>query len=246
MRLAAAVLALVMSVSCSGGGLSLFQQYEYEEDMYLALDGSATLYVSGSMPALAALRAAPFDTRPEIAIDRDAVRRYFTTPVTEVDRRPTTSRRNNRRFAHARVEVHDVRQLPSAAPFSWSSYSFERQGDRFVFKQEVGKSANAAVAGVTWDGNEVVAFRLHLPSKVVYHNAGEHNLRRGNILVWEQSLRDRLEGVPIEMEARMETQSILYRTLWLFGGTILVVAAGFVAVWISLTRRRNVQPQNIK
>ena len=238
MRLAAAVLALLMSVSCSGGGLSLFQQYEYEEDLYLALDGSATLYVNGSMPALAALRGAPFDTRPEIAIDRDAVRRYFTTPVTAVNRRPATSRRNNRRFAHARVEVRDVRQLPSAPPFAWSSYSFERQGDLFVFKQTVGKSANAEVPGMKWDGDEVVAFRLHLPSKVVYHNAGEKNLRRGNILVWEQPLRDRLQGVPLEMEARMETQSILYRTLWLFGATILVVAAGFVALWMSLTRRR--------
>jgi hypothetical protein len=237
MRLAAAVLALLMSVSCSGGGLSLFQQYEYEEDMYLALDGSATLYVNGSMPALAALRGAPFDTRPEIAIDRDAVRRYFTTPVTEVNRRPATSRRNNRRYAHARVEVRDVRQLPSAPPFAWSSYSFERKDDLFVFKQTVGKSANAEVPGVKWDGGEVVAFRLHLPSKVVWHT-GEGNLRRGNILVWEQSLSDRLKGVPIEIEARIETQSILYRALWLFGGTILVVAAGFVAVWMSLTRRR--------
>lgn len=237
MRLAAAVLALLLSVSCSGGGLSLFQQYEYEEDMYLALDGSATLYVNGSMPALAALRGAPFDTRPEIAIDRDAVRRYFTTPVTEVNRRPTTSRRNNRRYAHARIDVRDIRQLTSAAPFAWSSYSLERQGELFVFKQTVGQSANAEVSGPTWDGDEVVAFRLHLPSKVVYHS-GENNLRRGNILVWEQSLSDRLKGVPLEMEARMETQSILYRTLWLFGATILVVAAGFVAVWMSLTRRR--------
>jgi len=244
MRFAAAVLALLMSVSCSGGGLGLFQQYEYEEDTYLALDGSATVYVNGSMPALAALRGAPFETRPDIAIDRDAVRRYFTTPITHVNRRPTTSRRNNRRYAHARVDVGDIRQLASAAPFSWSSYSFERTADLFVFTQTVGPSANVPVPGVKWNGDEVVAFRLHLPSKVAWHNAGEKNLRRGNILVWEQSLSDRLKGVPIEMEARMETESILYRTLGLFAATIVVVAAGFVAVWMALTRRRTPRPQN--
>jgi len=237
MRLAAALLALVASVSCSGGGL--FQQYEYEEDMYLALDGSATVYVNSSMTALAALRGAPFDAGPDVAIDRDAVRRYFTTPVTQVNRRPTTSRRNNRRYAHARVDVSDVRQLTSAPPFAWSSYDFRRDGDRFVFKQRVGQSFSSDAPDTSvWSGDEVVAFRLHLPSKVTFHNAGENNLRRGNILVWEQSLSDRLKGVPIEMEARMETQSILYRALWLFGGTIIAVALLFVGVWIALTRRK--------
>jgi hypothetical protein len=45
--------------------------------------------------------------------------------------------------------------------------------------------------------------------------------------VWEQPLADRLRGVPLALDARMETQSILYRTLWLFGATFIAVAIAF-------------------
>jgi hypothetical protein len=73
---------------------------------------------------------------------------------------------------------------------------------------------------------------MHVPSKILYHNAGADNLRRGNILVWEQPLADRLNGVPLTLEARMEPRSILYTTLWLFGGTLVAVLAGFVLlIW---------------
>jgi hypothetical protein len=40
------------------------------------------------------------------------------------------------------------------------------------------------------------------------------------------------------MEARMETQSILYRTLYLFGFTFVAVAVTFVVVIWWLLRRR--------
>ena len=52
-----------------------------------------------------------------------------------------------------------------------------------------------------------------------YHNAGADNQKRGNILVWEQPLTDRLRGEPLVLDARMRTQSILSSTLWLFGAT---------------------------
>jgi len=82
-----------------------------------------------------------------------------------------------------------------------------------------------------------VAFRLHVPSKIAYHNAAPGNLRRGNILVWEQSLADRLHGVPLTLEAKMETQSILYRTVWLFGATFVAVAITFtLVIWWILRR----------
>jgi hypothetical protein len=69
---------------------------------------------------------------------------------------------------------------------------------------------------------------------------------RGNILTWEQRLRERLAGKPIAyaedrtpdvMEARMDRQSILYRTLWLFGiaflAAILVIAG---LIWLTMRR----------
>src|SRR5262245_14485196 len=96
-----ATAALAFS-ACSGRG-GFFRQYEYEEEMYLSLDGSATVFVHSSVPALNALRGSTFDPRPNARLDRDAVREFFSTPVTRVTR-VSSSRRNNRVFAHIRVE----------------------------------------------------------------------------------------------------------------------------------------------
>jgi hypothetical protein len=236
MRIWRAVLltvATTASVSCSGG--SLFRQYEYEEDIYLSLDGSATVYVSSSVAALDALRGATLDTSPAARLDRDAVRRFYSTPLTRVGQ-VTQSRRNGRRFLHVRLDVDDIRRLGAVAPFQWARYEFSRKDDLYLYRQTLGASAQKDVGNVGWKGNEAVAFRLHLPSKIAYHNAGVANFRRGNILVWEQPLAARLKGEPIVLDARMQTESILYRTLTLFGVTFLVVAATFAIVIVAVMR----------
>jgi hypothetical protein len=223
------------SIGC--GGTSLFKQYEYEEDMYLSLDGSATLYVNSSIAALNALRGTRFDTAPSTPVDRDAVRAYFNSPWTRVTR-VTSSRRSGRRFVHVRLDVGDVRKLTGAAPFSWSTYEFKRSDDHYAFEQTVGSAAGLAAGAprAGWTGSEIVAFRLHLPSKIEFNNTGRP-IGRGNILTWEQSLEDRLHGAPLVLDARMQTQSILYRTLWIFGGTFVAVAAAFtVVIWVVLRR----------
>jgi hypothetical protein len=231
--LCAVCLLSCVASGCSRGGGGFFKQYEYEEEMYLALDGSATLYVNSSIAALNALRGTSFDVSPSARIDRALIRSYFQGPHTRVTR-VTESRRSGRRFAHVRIDVDDVRQLAAAAPFAWSSYKFERAGDLYVFVQTIGASAGGNPGPVNWNGREITAFRMHLPSKIDYHNTPTHEVGRGNILTWEQPLTDRLKGVPLTIEARMETQSILYRTLYLFGITFLVVAILFVLLiwWI--------------
>lgn len=235
-----AMLVIAMSVAC-GSGPGLFQQYEYEEEIYLSLDGTATMYVNTSVAALDALRGASFDARPTARVDREAVRAYYTTANTHVTR-VSESRRSGRRFVHVRLDVDDVRRLAEAAPFAWSSYRFEGDGGLFVFRQSVGTAAGKDVGAVGWSGREVAAFRLHLPSKITYHNTKPENLRRGNILVWEQPLSDRLRSVPLALDARMETQSILYRTLWLFGATAIAVAIAF-ALMLWWVMRRPVRPE---
>ena len=251
MRIGAVILmAAIATTSCGG----FKRQYEYEEELYVSLDGTGTLDVHSSLPALNALRGASFDARPNAPVDRDRVREYFTSPSVRVTR-ISTSRRNNRRFVHVRMEVDDVKRLGEAPPLAWSSYHFALDDDLYVFRQKVGAPAKVSSANpanpatpvnpatqVNWTGDELVAFRVHIPSKITYHNTQEE--LRGNILVWEQPLTDRLRGVPLEMEARMETQSILYRTLWLFGGTIVAVAAMFVVIiWLVVRRGTRRVPQ---
>jgi hypothetical protein len=244
----AVVLALVMtalasSVACKGGFLG--KQYEYEEDLYLALDGSATLVVNASVPALAALRGIDVDAAGTTRRVADAIRAAYQSPVAAITRVSPPWRRAGRRFIQIRLDVNDIRKLSEAAPFSWSRYTLAAQNGRHVFEQKIGASAlrPGTLKNVGWKGSEVVAFRVHFPSRIIWHNArdletGEaRSTSRGNILVWEQHLTDRLDGTPVHVKVEMDSQSILHRTLWLFGGAFLA-AVTVLALLIWFTVRK--------
>ena len=148
------------------------------------------------------------------------------------------SRRDGRRFVHVRVEVDDVQQLATIAPFAWSTYRLDRRDDVLEYRQEVGAPAGRAVGSVGWDGSEVVGFKMHLPSEILFENA-DGDVLRGNILEWEQPLSARLAGEPLRLEAHIATESILYRTLLLFAATIVAAAATFgLAIWWVARRGR--------
>jgi hypothetical protein len=88
-------LAAIVAVAVLVGGCSglLKEQYEYEEELYLSLDGSATLNVNASVAALVALRGADLDVDPRARLDRNRVRAFFEGPGVEVAR-VSTSRRD--------------------------------------------------------------------------------------------------------------------------------------------------------
>ena len=222
--LAAVVIAAAAAAAACTGGL-FGKQYEYEEDLSLALDGTATLVVNASIPSLVALRGLDLDASPSTRVDRDKIRAVYQTPVTKVTR-VTDWRRAGRRFVQVRMNVTDVRRLTEAPPFSWSRYMLKIADGKAVFEQTVGASAlrRGTLQQVGWNGSEIVAFRLHLPSRILWHNSRDletdqpKDQARGNILAWEQHLADRLDGAPLDMIVEMENQSILHRTLWLFVG----------------------------
>jgi hypothetical protein len=230
-RSVAAVLALaVLGSACRG---ALKPEYEYEEELYLALDGSATLYVNASVPALAALRGIDHDVNPRARFDRARIRAAFEGPNVKVST-PTSSRRHGRRFVHVRVDAPRLADLQKLAPLSWSSYNLSLRGDVFQFRQVVGAPEGKPVGNVGWTGAEIVAFRMHLPSRISHHNSKD-GVQRGNILGWEQPLTARLAGRPLEIRADMARESILAHTLLLFGSTIVAAAMTFALVlwWIA-------------
>ena len=245
-RLAAALLAVMFltAAACRGGGL-LGKQYEYEEDLTLGIDGSATLVVNASLPSLAALRGLDVPTDPAARLDLDEIRALFETPVSDVTRVSRPWRRKGRRFVQIRMEIPDINRLGEAPPFAWSAYAFGPKDGIHTYTQTVGPSAlkPGTLKNYGWDGSEIVAFRLHLPSEILHHTARDLETNaaaqasRGNILAWEQQLADRLDGRPVEIYVEMESQSILYRTLWLFGGAFLA-AVTLLALLIWWTMRR--------
>jgi len=237
-RLLGVVLLVVASAACQK--LGLVKQYEYDERVDLSLDGSAIVDVNASIPALVALRGATLSVDPEARFDRQAFRRLYEGPGVRV-RDVSAFRRHGRRFVHVRLDVSDIAQLPRLVPLSWSRYRLDRLEQEFRFVQEVGPAAQLEVRDVGWTGDELVAFRVHLPSRINFNNS-PLRVERGNSVVWEQTLRDRLAGTPLRMEARMATESILYRTLWLFGGTFTAAMAvlGLVIWWVSRKGRSEV------
>lgn len=232
-RRAGVALALLLSAACQT--LGIVREYEYDERVELSLDGSAVVDISASLPALVALRGATLSVDPEARFDRQALRRLYTGPGVSV-REVSAFRRHGRRFVHVRLDVADISQLPRVAPLSWSRYRLDRLESEFRFVQEVGPSAQLDVGDVGWTGGERIAFRVHLPSRINFHNS-PLRIERGNILVWEQTLRERLSGPPMRMEARIETESILYRTLWLFGGTFVAAMLVLGAIIWLISRK---------
>src|SRR6266545_2440382 len=197
---AVVIVAAAAAAACKGGLLG--SQYEYEEDLYLSLDGTATLIVNASIPSLVALRGLDIDMLPGARIDRDRIRALYQSPVTNVTHVSPPWRRAGRRFVQVRMDVTDVRRLHEAPPFSWSRYTLTVAERKAVFEQRVGPSAlrPGTLQQVGWNGSEIVAFRLHLPSRILWHNSRDldtnepEQTARGNILAWEQHLADRLDG----------------------------------------------------
>ena len=226
-------MALTATVSCRS---ILPAQYEYDEEINLSLDGSATMFVNGSVPALVALRGLPLDPGQAAPLDREAVRQFFTSSGVSVAR-IGTSRRNGRRFVHVRLEVTDVRTLHETRAFDWERIALARIGEQYVYSETVGAPRGTTPPSVGWTGREIVAFRLHLPARIRYHNAPSKRVERGNILEWEQPLSDRLKGEPVRIEARMDHESILYSTLILFGSMAALVALTFAVILWGVVRK---------
>ena len=223
----------MLSLACSN---LMSRKYEYEEEIFLALDGSASVYVNASVPALVALRGAPLPLDPNARLDRQVVRDFYETAVSHVAN-VSTSRREGRRYVHLRIDIPDIRRLSEAAPFAWSTYRFQPRDGELEYTQAVLAAAGQDAGNVGWQGDELVAVRMHLPSKVTYENA-PGGTERGNIVAWEQLLRDRLNGVPLEVQVRMQTESILFRTLALFGAMMAAVVVTFAAaIWFVKTRK---------
>jgi hypothetical protein len=236
------------------------REYEYEEELYLNIDGSASVVINSSIPALVALRGLPLQPSLHTQFDPNEARRLYDSLGCPVTRIGQPWYRHGRRFIQIRMSTPDVRSLDGCQALSWSTYRFSRSDGAVHFEQTVGPSATPAAGALesppdessagAWRGNELVAFRVHLPSKVRRHNVRRldnnetGDLERGNILTWEQRLSDRRANVPIVMQVTMDPESSLYKTLWLFAGSFLaaVIVMGLLIAWTIRKGRKMGRP----
>jgi hypothetical protein len=240
------LLAVLGAASCSN---PLGRQYEYEEQLYLSVDGHASVIVNASIPALVALRGMPLDPSPALRPDRNAVRTMLEGMGCEVDGVGQPWTRRGRRFIQMRISSTDVRTLSRCRLLSWSAYALDPQGETtLLYTQKVGPPTPGAPGAVNWDGTEIVGFKLHLPSRVLDHNVkrladgSNGEIERGNILSYEQRLTDRRAGVPVEMRVLMGAESILAQTLMIFAGAAAAALAAIaIVIWLTMRRARRRQ-----
>ena len=238
MRIRSAIALLAPSVCQRSGVYQLFKGTDV-----LSLDGTATIYVNSSVAALNAFSRCVVRHRPGSRADRIArcARCSPRRTPTSRARDPVASQQPALRPRAARCRDH-IEQLTETPPFAWSTYSFKRDGDLYYYKQTVGAAAGKRWVMSDGTGTNSSHSAYTCQSKIAYHNAGPGNPSRGNIPVIRSSRSANVSGTPLMLDARMETQSILYRTLALFGVTFVVVAVLFVLViwWVI---RRGLKPK---
>ena len=236
--------AALVSASCAN---PFVPQYEYEEQVYLDVDGHALVVIDSSLAALVALRGAVIDPAIATAADRNAVRQMVTAAGCNVEDVSRFWTRHGRKFVQIEVSASHVKDLPACKLLAWSTYSLDSiENGGLRVQQHLGPPTPGAGAPTTWAGNELVAFKFHLPSRVIWQNVKlldgtNGSTERGNILTWAQTLNDRLAGKPLDMRADMDGKSILHTTLWLFAGAFgAAVLVLITAIWLVIRKGRKV------
>ena len=206
------------------------------------------LYLSRTIKHAQLFRTKGIDASYDTKEDRASIRRLFERGGCSVDSVSRFWARHGRRFVQVQVSTDDVRTLSKCALTSWSTYELApKQGEAnlLAFRQMAGPAAGKPDAAANWNGSELVAFKLHAPSRIQYQNVRSlqdgqpGDTERGNILTWEQRLADRLAGKTIDMQVEMDATSILYTTIWLFVGAFAAAVLMLVLIiWWTMRRGR--------
>jgi hypothetical protein len=228
--LAAKALPLLMTL-----GLCGCLRYEYEHELWLRVDGSGTIYVTGRPALWAAFKGVGTAQDPENTISRDEVRRLFERSGLRV-RKVMRVRRAGRTYLFVSADFKDVNSISGSSAFPDLAIRMARDGDQLrlegAWTPPVGMRAVAAGERLG-----LMAVRFHLPSKVHEHKNAFAGVERGNIVSWRQDVAEAFRGQRMEFGVLMERRSILFATVTLFLGSI-VAAAATVALVIYLAYRR--------
>jgi hypothetical protein len=240
----AACLAGVLTAACTN---PFVPHYEYEEQVYLSVDGHATVVVDASLPALVALRGLKIDPSGA-GTDRTTIREVLEAARCRVDSVSRLWERLDRKFVQIQVSADAVQRLSDCALLAWSKYSLapiEEQGLGYL--QSIGPATPADPGKVAWQGTELVAFKLHLPSRIRYQNVkrldgSNGTSERGNILTWEQRFSDRRAGVPVAIVVNMDGTSILNTTLLIFAGAFIAAVLVLLSIIWWVVRKGRARP----
>jgi hypothetical protein len=195
--------------------------YEYEEEIFLEVDGSGRIRMSGSTAAIETLHGRRAEAAESLfeGIEVHSIRETM---------------REGRKLVHVEASFPDWESLCRVPAFRERSCRFTRgESDREL---ELLVPAAPAVAPV--DPEAPVAFRFHFPSAVRYHNS-PGGIERGNIVSWKRPFG----GSPLEVHARFDRRTLLGERISVMGKALFLVVAsiGSALLWMRRKGRRELE-----
>jgi hypothetical protein len=227
-RLAAALLLVTALRGCLS--------YEYEHEIWLQVDGSGVVHVTGRPGLWTAFKSLPLDEGDPEAMKK-AARKLFEDSGLDV-RRVTVTKRRGRLYLFVSAEFEDVNRISYTRAFPDLRVGLRREGGRLMLDGSWQRPIEALPGGEE-DREGLTAVRFHLPSKVYSHRRAADGVERGNILGWRQETAAALDGGRLEFGASMDERSILSSTVTLFAGAVVLAAVLLsVALWAVVRQGR--------
>jgi hypothetical protein len=226
------VAGLLLTITLSG-----CLTYEYEHEFWLRVDGSGTVNVTGRPALWTAFKGLGSADDPDGTVTRNAVRELFEKSGLRV-KRVTLTRRRGQPYLFISADFSDVSHLSYTPAFPDLRVALENRGGRLHLEGSWQRPVDTPIIGDR-DREGLMAVRFHLPSRVYSHRNAAEGVERGNILAWRQKVSSALDGRRLEFGAVMDQHSILFSTVVLFGGAVLlaVLLVG-LALWAVIRRGR--------
>jgi hypothetical protein len=213
--------------------------YEYEHEIWLRVDGSGSISVTGRPELWVAFKGLGRADDPEGTATREAARALFERSGLSV-RRVTLTHRGGRPYLFVSADFKDVNRLAGSPAFPDLTLSLRPEGERLRLEGAWARPVERAERPGQTDG--LMAVRFHLPSKVYEHRNAADGVERGNIVAWRQEVTEGLAGRRLDVGAVMDPRSILWSTVGLFALTI-VGGLGLLALALFLAFRRGRREQ---
>jgi len=227
-RLAAALLLVTALRGCL--------TYEYEHEIWLQVDGSGVVNVTGRPGLWTAFKSLPLDESDPEAMKATA-RKLFEDSGLQV-RRVTVTKRRGHRYLFVSATFKDVNRISYTRAFPDLRVGLRREDGRLIMDGSWQRPIEALPGGEK-DKDGLMAVRFHLPSRVYSHRHAADGVERGNILGWRQDTAAALEGGRLDFGATMDERSILSSTVMLFAGAVvLAVVLLSVALWAVVRQGR--------
>ncbi len=218
MKIRALSLLLVAASGCA--------TYEYEEEVYLEVDGAGEIRMSGSTAAIEALHGLD-------AADAGSAKALFHGEGIEVLSALETER-DRRKFVHVEARFAAWENLCRLPAFRGRRCILAMEEEGLALELSLPPPRSAAPEGL--DPQALLALRFHVPSTIRYHNSPS-DIERGNILSWERTLREHFAGRPLDVEVRFDRRTVLAATVSVMGIALALVAVSIGTALLVMVRK---------